>query len=691
MHAPMLRTLPQITYATRPLVLALAVTLAACGGGDSPSTPNPDPEPNPNEVGSGGGTVTAQSGKVRLSIPAGALSSNVTISVTAASDPASDPNVVAGTVYEFGPDGTQFSQPVTLTLDYDPSAVPAGIPPEAVTIVKYTGGTWQPITGTVSVDPVNGKVSGQITSFSRYSVQADRCALRTLALEVTGSISDADCAYSDASRTTWEEFYAVDPGALASAAGVDAGSAPLLVVTVDADFDVLIGFQEAGEGSDGLVYDFSQVDVDASTGRATTSFSVIAPASSYRLFIGGNDVSDTGDFTLTTSVRPTGTWDPSLNTAHVIAGSATFAGAIDGASSLQGTINVGPASGQPLQYQYWLAKLEAGTSYRFALEDIAGTNLAAFVSATPLSTGVDSELDVPASDADREREIVFTASVDGYYYLEASGSPTANAGYTLVLEEVSGFDPCAARELAPSQTSTINASDCLYTGGTQDQYEEFYAMPAASFAASQGVSSGPALFNFTVDAAFDGILGFKAPGDGGLVFGSRTFTANTSRSMSVIADGGDFEVFVGGSSTSQTGRYTMGVATSAIGNYRCGASFLATAVTFNATLTDTNGCEGTINFGPNVGNPLIYQYWYAKLEAGKTYTISVTGASNGTTALFVSNADFQTEQTLDLASDGNDTDRSITFTPQATTYYYFEVSKAPGGSAPYSFSFREGS
>ena len=62
-----------------------------------------------------GGAVTSSDGKLALSIPAGAVGSNVTITTEPATPPAAG---AVGTVYEIGPSGTQFAMPVTLTLHY---------------------------------------------------------------------------------------------------------------------------------------------------------------------------------------------------------------------------------------------------------------------------------------------------------------------------------------------------------------------------------------------------------------------------------------------------------------------------------------------------------------------------------------------------------------------------------------------
>lgn len=652
--------------------LASLFLITACGGGDSPSTPDPEPEPNPNEVGTTGGTVTAQGGAVTLAIPAGAVSGNVVISVTPTTDPANDPNTLPGTVYNFEPSGTQFAQPVTLTLRFDPSALPAGFPPEAIRIATYTNGAWQPTGGTVTVNPTAGTVTGQINGFSAKAAVVDPCALRTLSLEMSGTISDRDCLFEDEFRTTYEEVYTVDPAALAAAAGISTSETPRINVRFETEFDHLIGFQKAGEGDDGLVYRFRQTNVDSGSGTAVSEFSMYAGDDAYRLFIGGDSQSDTGAYTLEISVDEGGTFDPTADPGAV-AGSATFTSSFNASTTYEGQVNVGPATGTPLRYQYRLARLEAGKSYRYAVEDISGTNLDAFLSATPVSSGIDRVLQTPSSEDDRDREIQFTASVNGFYYLEVStvtASPSAT--YRFVFEEIAAIDACAATPLGGLQLGSITATDCRFTAGTADRYQDRFAVT---------LPSGPNLTTFTTNASFEGIFGIKQPASTGeVVYGSRNFVPNTDRPMYVLADGGDFEVFLGGTGIDDLGTYSLSRWTSSIGDYFCGSGFIATEITFSGVLRADNACAGTITFGPYVGNPLRYQFAYAKLEAGRTYRFTTTGFDPNTPfAFFSSGLGVEGSGELLLTENGETTlVRDVT--PTVDGYWYVEWSL--GGSNP---------
>ena len=74
------------------------VVLAGCGGGGPGGHP-PGGMPTATVVGMTGGAVTSSDGKLALSIPAGAVGSNVTITTEPATPPAEG---AVGTVYRSG-------------------------------------------------------------------------------------------------------------------------------------------------------------------------------------------------------------------------------------------------------------------------------------------------------------------------------------------------------------------------------------------------------------------------------------------------------------------------------------------------------------------------------------------------------------------------------------------------------------
>src|SRR5262249_34532478 len=107
--------------------------------------------------GDGGCVVQAEgTGSPTLTIPAGALSNAVSISMLDLGSHSRDPSVFH--VYSFGPSGTPFSTPARLDLTAPPLAAGQASGSE----VSDDGLIWTPNTTTMS----NGRVSGPISHFS---------------------------------------------------------------------------------------------------------------------------------------------------------------------------------------------------------------------------------------------------------------------------------------------------------------------------------------------------------------------------------------------------------------------------------------------------------------------------------------------------------------------------------------------
>jgi formylglycine-generating enzyme required for sulfatase activity len=110
-------------------------------------------------IGASGGTVTLDG--VTLTIPANALSSTVEIKITETSDPAPAPYQAYSPVYKFEPDGTTFSQPVTVAMRFTGDASRA-------VLYWSAGAGYDPITGSAMGD----RYVAQVTHFSSGFVAA---------------------------------------------------------------------------------------------------------------------------------------------------------------------------------------------------------------------------------------------------------------------------------------------------------------------------------------------------------------------------------------------------------------------------------------------------------------------------------------------------------------------------------------
>ena len=145
-------------------VLTLMLVLVACGDGGDGTERSGGAPGSSAVVGPAGGTVLGPNG-AKVVIPPGALAADTVIGIeqTSAGAPALPAGfAVFGQMFAFTPHGTTFAVPATVTLPFDPAAVPAGA---GVTFYKTTAGErgWAIMDGAT----VNGSsMTAPVTSFS---------------------------------------------------------------------------------------------------------------------------------------------------------------------------------------------------------------------------------------------------------------------------------------------------------------------------------------------------------------------------------------------------------------------------------------------------------------------------------------------------------------------------------------------
>ena len=149
----------------RLVTLCVALLIAACGGGGGDEDGVDDT--SGTLVGAGGGTVTGPAG-ASVVVPTGALAQEARIEVaqTSAGAPPLPAGLTAfGPMFAFTPHGTQFSEPVTVTLPFDLAAVPAGSSPRL--LKTNARNEWEHVaTATFKT----GSVSARIDGFSSVQV-----------------------------------------------------------------------------------------------------------------------------------------------------------------------------------------------------------------------------------------------------------------------------------------------------------------------------------------------------------------------------------------------------------------------------------------------------------------------------------------------------------------------------------------
>jgi uncharacterized protein YjdB len=137
-------------------------------------------------VGPAGGQATTASGSVTLTVPAQALASTIPITITAVASPPSAAQVIPASAYEFGPEGTQFNQPVTIRIRYEASQIPPGATPAQFRLARLVGSTWTTVAGS-TVDVATRMVTGQAGSFSLYAIQQIAAPVATVTVAPSSS------------------------------------------------------------------------------------------------------------------------------------------------------------------------------------------------------------------------------------------------------------------------------------------------------------------------------------------------------------------------------------------------------------------------------------------------------------------------------------------------------------------------
>jgi hypothetical protein len=120
-------------------------------------------------IGPQGGTLTFAAGAVVLTFPAGAVSQSTVFTVVQTTTYPPDPTVLGPAVYEIGPTGTTFAQPVSLRVSFSGITLPPGVQKSDLAVYKVVSGAWQKNPTSV-VDTVAGTLTASITSLSTYGV-----------------------------------------------------------------------------------------------------------------------------------------------------------------------------------------------------------------------------------------------------------------------------------------------------------------------------------------------------------------------------------------------------------------------------------------------------------------------------------------------------------------------------------------
>lgn len=146
-------------------LLIFALVLGSACTSTSPTAETISTAPVRKTIGAAGGTVASSDSAVTMTIPAGAVSADIEITIDRVTAPATG---AIGQVFEIGPTGTKFTQPVTLTFRYADADL-GGNAPNKFAASTVINGAWQAIASSV-IDPAARTIAGTTTHLSPYAI-----------------------------------------------------------------------------------------------------------------------------------------------------------------------------------------------------------------------------------------------------------------------------------------------------------------------------------------------------------------------------------------------------------------------------------------------------------------------------------------------------------------------------------------
>jgi len=175
-------TISNTVYATIPsepftlLSSSSSSSSSGGGGGSSSSSTTTTSTTSTTSTASSTSDSTVSAAGTTVFIPAGALPGNCKVTVKIVTDTAgltvAAGSTILGSVFEFTKDiAGDFSKPVTITLPFDATKVDMTKFDVVVCYFNETTKAWVPLDN-VKIDSATGKVSGDVTHFTKFAVMA---------------------------------------------------------------------------------------------------------------------------------------------------------------------------------------------------------------------------------------------------------------------------------------------------------------------------------------------------------------------------------------------------------------------------------------------------------------------------------------------------------------------------------------
>ena len=173
---------------------SLALTCAvACSSGSS--TPPDTAAPTVTITKSDGGKLTASDGKVSLSVPQGAVTADVKVTVDVLAQIAA----TASAVYQFAPEGTEFAVPAVVSISSSGITVPTG---KKLDFARKAGERWLALE---TAKQTSGGWEAQLTTLTTVAlvlVDAETSVCASGCMAASGAVCCTTCGCQGATRCT---------------------------------------------------------------------------------------------------------------------------------------------------------------------------------------------------------------------------------------------------------------------------------------------------------------------------------------------------------------------------------------------------------------------------------------------------------------------------------------------------------
>ena len=118
-----------------------------------------------------GGSARSSDGEAKLTVPEGALASDMIVTIRPTDSASDDPALVGRHGYQILPEASSFGKPVELTIAYKSEAIPSGAQESSLALAYLSDQGWTIVSGS-SVDTGSKTVTAAITRFAAYAVLA---------------------------------------------------------------------------------------------------------------------------------------------------------------------------------------------------------------------------------------------------------------------------------------------------------------------------------------------------------------------------------------------------------------------------------------------------------------------------------------------------------------------------------------